>query len=87
MCSGNVSLAIPGGPGTQWGSPWSEAVDPRDLLGVLLGKGSCSWPVTAASPVLGTHPQPLCPFSESRKAALRERCCFHGELPVERKKT
>lgn len=62
MCSGNVSLVMPGGSGTHWGTHWSEAMDPRDLLGVLLGKGSCSCCVTATSPVPDVHPQPLCPF-------------------------
>ena len=48
------------------------------------GEGSCSCCVTP--PVPDTHPGPSAPSSESRKAALSERCCFHGELSVEKKK-
>ena len=39
MCSSNMSLVMPGGSGTHWGSHWSESVDPHDQPGVLLGGG------------------------------------------------
>ena len=86
MCSGNVSLVMPGGSGTHWGptgqKPWTHVT----CWEFCWGRG-CAAAVSLPPLQFRTRiPSPSAPSSESRKAALSERCYFHGELPVEREK-